>query len=104
MRSTTEDGVGMEGARFSGENFCAKPGSPAETTRSKNEIDRIVCYCKVALAVADRPTFDFTIRPMISVHAKNKSRGLLMVNSAPFRNRTALPMASRQGFTCGLAL
>ena len=44
-----------------------------------------------AVAVAVLPNFNFTIRPMISVQAKNRSRGRLMVNSAPLRYLTAVP-------------
>src|SRR6185369_7465566 len=56
------------------------------------------------LVAATLPSFDFTIRPMMSVQAKNKSRGLLMVNSAPFSVFTAVPIASRHGFAVGFRL
>ncbi len=56
------------------------------------------------VAVTVLPTFDFSIRPMMSVQAKNKSRGRLIVNSAPLSVFTALPMASRHGLTVGFRL
>ena len=57
-----------------------------------------------ALAVAVFPNFNFTMRPMISVQAKNRSRGRLMVNSAPLSVFTAVPIASRHGLACGFRL
>src|ERR1019366_9181220 len=57
-----------------------------------------------AVAVAVLPNLNFTMRPMISVQAKNRSRGRLMVNSAPLSVFTAVPMASRHGLACGFRL
>src|SRR5262249_26765848 len=62
-------------------------------------------YCRGdAEAPALRANFDLTIRPTISAQEKNRSRGRVMVYSPPFRNFTALPMASRQGVVWGLRL
>ena len=55
----------------------------------RQEVATVDLFAANAVAVAVFPTLNFTILPMISVQAKNKSRGLLIVNSAPFSVLTA---------------